>query len=126
MLLAQILLVLAGLLIIVTPVAASRGVLARNNVLGVRLPAVMASERAWEEGHRAAIPSSIVGGAATIVGAALVSFVVTEEGRMAVFVASFIILTVCAARSGWRATSAARPFAAEPDGAADGSEQTGR
>ncbi|MGG7464963.1 hypothetical protein [Plantibacter sp. YIM 135347] len=55
MLLAQILLVLAGLLIIVTPVAASRGVLARNNVLGVRLPAVMASERAWEEGHRAAI-----------------------------------------------------------------------
>lgn len=52
------LIVTALLAVIVVSVTwrAASGRLARNQTMGIRIPSTMASEKAWQAGHRAALP----------------------------------------------------------------------
>jgi hypothetical protein len=92
-LLGQVLLLIGAVTIAFTPIAAARGVLPMNRIIGFRVPAVLASEDTWREGHRAAIRSSMVGGCALLV-AALASFAIPEvDAQRLVILASCIVLT---------------------------------
>ena len=60
---AAVILMLAAILIVGVNEAAARGRLGINPLAGIRLGSLMFSERAWQEGHRAARVPMIFSGA---------------------------------------------------------------
>lgn len=54
-------LVVSAYAVAVLIVLCGRGVIRRNGAIGLRLPAIMASEDAWEAGHRAAVAPAFAG-----------------------------------------------------------------
>ncbi len=63
---------LLALLVVVLTILASRGILTVNGLIGIRTPTTKMSERAWEAGHKAAMPTVIVTAAVTVAGGGLV------------------------------------------------------
>lgn len=51
----------AAVLVLVVVLLAALGVVPRNRVAGIRIPAVLASDESWRAGHRAAILPAAVG-----------------------------------------------------------------
>ncbi|MDP5227505.1 MULTISPECIES: SdpI family protein [Arthrobacter] len=68
---AGVILAVAAVGIIVSGVLALRGRLPLNFMVGIRLPATMKSEAAWNAGHKAAAPLLILGGVSVGAGAVL-------------------------------------------------------
>lgn len=101
MLLAQILLLITSLTVILTPVAAARGMLPRNRIIGFRVPALLASDAAWRAGHHAAIRSSMIGGFALLV-ATLASFFVSSSDTQRVIILAACIMVTAATLWGTR------------------------
>ncbi len=56
---------LAVAFMVIIPLCAS-GAIKANRFVGIRWPALRASEEAWQRGHRAAIPAVFIGGIATL------------------------------------------------------------
>ena len=72
MLVAAVILMLAAILIVGVNEAAARGRLGINPLAGIRLGSLMYSERAWQEGHRAArVPMIFAGAVLFLSGLAL-------------------------------------------------------
>jgi len=102
-------LVLIGVILHLVYGAIRQGRLSRNRAVGIRTRATMQSHEAWRKGHRAAAPHilSSVLAAYSGAGACLVVGLLTRgqvrEALMGVIVAislgSFLILTLCAART---------------------------
>jgi len=74
---------------------AARGTLGRNSMAGLRTRAMLASEQAWETGHRAALPVMVVVAALTVI-AAITSILVIGNihAYLAAIVAAVLILLV--------------------------------
>ncbi|MDL9978049.1 SdpI family protein [Microbacterium candidum] len=56
-----VILVVAAYVVVLLIVLCGRGVIKVNGAVGLRVPALMASEGAWEAGHRAAVAPTIAG-----------------------------------------------------------------
>lgn len=63
--------IFAGLTVIWTARKAAAGRLERNWAMGLRTKRLMASDEAWETGHRAAAPMLVAAGLVSIVAGAL-------------------------------------------------------
>ncbi|MDH3470355.1 MAG: SdpI family protein [Acidimicrobiia bacterium] len=64
--------IFAGLAVIWTARKAAAGKLERNWAIGLRTKRLMASEEAWETGHRAAAPMLVGAGAMSVVAGVVV------------------------------------------------------
>ncbi|HVX08447.1 SdpI family protein [Humibacter sp.] len=62
--------ILSIAVVVLIPLCAT-GRIPRNPFIGLRLPAFFASEDAWKAGHRAAVPSSVVGAVVALVACVL-------------------------------------------------------
>ncbi|MBT8211915.1 MAG: SdpI family protein [Acidimicrobiia bacterium] len=71
MLTAAIVLIAGGLVVSWLGQKAAVGNLDRNWVVGIRIPSTLASDEAWDAGHRAAGRILILAGSAPIIGGAL-------------------------------------------------------
>ena len=75
--------------------AVRRSRLPRNSLIGIRLPALMASDEAWEKGHQAAVRpllSIAPAGIALAVGALLLSGAVSEVAALVALILQFLAL----------------------------------
>ncbi|MEU9806235.1 SdpI family protein [Mycobacterium sp. NPDC050853] len=86
---------------------AATGRLVRNQTVGIRIPSTMASERAWQVGHRAALPVTwllaFVAAAADIAALAGVATMLTMWLWVAASVVVLAIAGVVAGRAARRA-----------------------
>ena len=82
---------LAVIFMVIIPLCAS-GAIKANRFVGIRWPALQASEAAWERGHRAAIPATFIGGALAIaVGVVFLFF--PETGALGPIMSFVFLLT---------------------------------
>jgi hypothetical protein len=89
MLVAGIVLVLAGLLVVVVSELTASGRLGMNSLAGLRFGAVMASDEGWTVGHRAArIPLDLAGAALAVAGLVFLLVPMSEGGASAVMLIS--------------------------------------
>jgi uncharacterized membrane protein len=58
-----------AIVVVAMTLAAARGALSANGLLGIRTPATQRSDDAWRAGHRAALPVVTSGGVVGFVGA---------------------------------------------------------
>jgi len=80
MLISAVVLMLAAILIVAVNEAAARGRLGINGIAGIRLGSLMVSERAWQEGHRAArVPMIAAGAVLFFSGLALLALPLPES-----------------------------------------------
>ena len=85
--------------------AIRRNKLPRNLLIGIRLPALMASDEAWEKGHQAAVPALLSispPGVALAIGAALLSGTVSAVTALLALILQFLALGLavrCALRA---------------------------
>lgn len=61
-----------AVLVLVIAILCANGVLPRNRGVGLRIPALMASDESWRAGHRAAILPSAVGALASVIATIVV------------------------------------------------------
>ena len=88
------------LLLVIVTMLAARGVIPVNSFVGIRIPSVQRSEKAWQVGHAAAVPAAWVG----FVGALLCvvvgfSYPVAHWGVIAFFVGSTVWTISAASRA---------------------------
>lgn len=99
-------LLIVGAVMLATCWWGSQGRLPRNRIIGIRIPATMRSDAAWDAGHRAAAgPTGIGGGIAVLAalgvvaaGLDLIGWVIAAIGLVAVL-ASAAVATVAASRA---------------------------
>lgn len=108
-------LLLVGLLLCSLAHRAAKGSLKRNPWAGIRIPSTMASEAAWDAGHRAAVLPMLVSGVGpTLAGALLLTRPSGGTALTVIALSSFwlvgwlLVATLFASRS-------ARALAAPPD-----------
>jgi hypothetical protein len=82
MLIAAVVLMLAAILIVGVNEAAARGRLGINPLAGIRLGSLMYSERAWQEGHRAARVPMIAAGAVLFLSGLALFVLPLPESRL--------------------------------------------
>ena len=94
--------VFTGLLLLLTIVTmlAARGIIPLNMWVGIRIPSVQRSEKAWRAGHAAAVPASWVG----FIGALICSviglyFPLSHWGVVVFFVGAAVWTMVVASRA---------------------------
>ena len=86
------------LVVLVTQLAAS-GRIARNGLVGIRIPPTMASDAAWTAGHKAALMPSWIGFALVAVTAGVAQFIPGINGDLTAILLLFLAWSVVAA---WR------------------------
>ena len=92
------------LLLAVISTLAARGTLRRNHGMGIRLPALFASDAAWQAGHAAAVTPAWVGFAFALASdLAGIIEPVARWATIAVFVATVIWALTAAIRAAHRA-----------------------
>lgn len=108
-------LLLVGLLLCWMALRSAKGSLKRNPWAGIRIPSTMASEAAWDAGHRAAVlPMMVAGVGPAAVGALLLTRPSGGTALTVIALSSFwlvgwlVVATVLASRS-------ARALGAPPD-----------
>ncbi|WP_213813657.1 SdpI family protein [Glaciihabitans sp. dw_435] len=62
-----IIMAVAAVIVFVVVILCSNGVIRRNHVVGLRIPAVLASDDSWREGHRVAVVPTGVGVAVSVI-----------------------------------------------------------
>jgi uncharacterized membrane protein len=104
---AAVVMVVAGVLVTLVGVLGWMGRLPRNRLAGLRTPATLRSDRAFEAGNRAAGPATTLGGAAAIVSGVIAA--VLPEGDVAACVlVGALVLTVLAVVGAVQGVHAAR------------------
>ena len=74
---------------------AARGILARNSMAGLRTRAMLASDEAWEVGHRTALPIVVATAALTVLAAVTSIFVIGNlHAYLAAIGAAVLILLI--------------------------------
>lgn len=76
---AALTILLAGLLIAGTGIAARAGRLPRNGWVGIRIASTLQSDAAWQAGHRAGAVAMIIGGFAAMACAVVAMWVPSED-----------------------------------------------
>ncbi|MCD2169558.1 SdpI family protein [Microbacterium sp. JC 701] len=88
-----------------------RDVVPRNRVVGIRLPALLASDAAWRAGHSAAVGPA---GAGALVGALVLA--VSALGRSDSVLEPILVVIVMIGALGWAAVVAVRAARHAPSG----------
>ncbi|AMM19290.1 hypothetical protein AX769_03015 [Frondihabitans sp. PAMC 28766] len=107
MIVIAIALFVVAVVIVATTVAAAVGLLKVNPIAGIRIPAVMQSEEAWEAGHLAALLPMTVGGVIAVAG----GFVcLLRPGSWVVLIVTVLLLIAsllfAVVRAGWAGRNA--------------------
>jgi uncharacterized membrane protein len=98
-----------GLLMIVTGALGMAGRLPRNDWVGLRLHAVMVSDRTWRVGHKAGGPWLLAGGCAAAGGGAALLITYREPGTGLTQAFALLAIAVAGyALGAWRAQAAVR------------------
>jgi len=111
MIVAGVVAVLGAVVIVGVVEAAARGRLGVNQLAGIRIPSVMASDAAWVAGHRAARPLTWIGGLVFAVAGAIAATApasgLAADAVGAVFGVGVAIALVCVVSAAFAARSAA-------------------
>ena len=99
--------IVAGGLVAFVGLLGRLGRLPRNRLAGVRTPATLRSDRAFEVGNRVAAPAVIAGGVAAMVGG-LVALSLPERDEVGTVLAGAVVMVILAVVGGVRGDRAAR------------------
>jgi hypothetical protein len=86
-----VLFVALALVVVLLDVLCATGVIPRNHIVGLRLPALFLGDDAWRAGHRAAVMPAAIGAVVTA-GVGWTLLLLTDEGAVAPIVTVVVLV----------------------------------
>ena len=88
------------LVLVIVSMLAARGIIRSNSFVGIRIPSVKRSEKAWQAGHAAAIPAAWVGFVGALICVVIgLSYPIAHWGVVVFFVGSAVWAMMAASRA---------------------------